>query len=89
MSKRDKQRAHEALWDGLRAFQSGPLQVSFNRSDGRWHLSVTRKDRCPSRDKIAGVRYRFVATHVEMVLVLPEEDDSNPTPFMFHLRELP
>lgn len=74
-------------------WQCGNVRVIVAKEGGRWHISISRRDRYPSWDEIADARYHFVGDAVDMALLLPPKQDYvNAAPLtgihVFHLWEI-
>lgn len=78
---------------GLRAFvfkgESGTLvRVMLSKDAGRWHISVSCKDRYPTWEEIKAARYELVPEEAFMVMALPPpEHYINLHSNAFHLWE--
>lgn len=73
----------------MRVFTSGPLMAIVSLDDGRFHLSVSCKDRYPTWDEIADARYDLLPHDIEAAMILPcPENYVNFHPYTFHLWEI-
>jgi hypothetical protein len=74
---------------GARLFRSGELAAMVGKEGGRYHLSVSCRDRYPTYDEIADARYDLLPKSVrDMAMVLPHPDDYVNLGDVFHLWEV-
>lgn len=74
---------------GCQAWKLGACMVFAGQEDGKWHLSISHRDRYPSWDEIREARYRYVPNHVTMAMLLPPRSEYvNIHPNCFHLHEI-
>lgn len=73
----------------IRLYTLGQCRILVTRELGKWHLSISCRDRYPDWDEIAEARYRVLPNAVTMAMVLPpKEEYVNMHPNTFHLWEI-
>ncbi len=73
---------------GAKAFKFGDCVVIVAREKGRWHMSISCKDRLPSWEEVRDARYKLTPHDATMIMVLPRpEQYVNMHPYCFHLWE--
>ena len=69
-------------------YSMGETRACVAVEHGRWHLSISCKDRDPTWDEIATARYRLIPDNVTMVMFLPPmREYVNLHDHVFHLYE--
>lgn len=74
---------------GCRAWRLGQCAVFAGVEAGKWHLSISHKDRYPTWDEIKEARYRLLPDEVTMAMLLPPRSEYvNVHDHCFHLHEI-
>lgn len=72
-----------------RAWRLGQCIVFAGVEAGRWHLSISHKERYPTWDEIREARYNFVPDAVTMAMILPPRSEYvNLHDHCFHLHQI-
>lgn len=70
-------------------FKFSKCVVTVSKDAGKWHLSISRKDRLPNYDEIKYARYAYLPEDIVVAqLFPPKEDLVNLHQFCLHLWEL-
>ena len=72
-----------------RTFQMGECRILVSREYGKWHLSISCRDRYPTWDEIKQSRYALLPDKITVAMLLPpKEQYINIHENTFHLYEL-
>lgn len=70
-------------------YAMGDTRIAVAVELGRWHMSISCKDRDPTWDEIATARYRLIPDRVTMAMLLPPmREYVNLHDHVFHLHEM-
>jgi hypothetical protein len=79
----------QALLPGMKTYRLGGCWIMVAVEDGRWHLSISRRDRLPNWEEVKRARYELVPDEVTMAMLLPPEDEYvNVQEYCFHLWQI-
>jgi hypothetical protein len=62
-------------WAGADIYRMGPCAILVAIEDGKWHLTISRKDKLPSWEEVRDARYALVPDEVTMAMLLPPKDE--------------
>lgn len=70
-------------------FSMGQCGIIITKELGKWHLSISRKDRSPSYDEIRNARYALLPDDITMAQIFPPTKEFvNIHPYCHHLFEI-
>lgn len=82
-------RDHKLGQEGVYAYKdNGAVIVS--KDAGKWHMSMSFRDRIPTYEELKEARYYFIYDHVTMGQLFPPKSQFvNVHPYTLHLWEVP
>ena len=77
------------LGERARVFRMGECAIILTREYGKWHLSISCKNRFPTWQEIHQARYDLIPNEAMMAMILPpKEQYVNLHENTFHLYEI-